>query len=237
MILLPQKVAYRGSVSDLRISSVDGTAFIDNLPSSVTDLVAADPGNHLIEIYSATGMLRGYLSAVGDGEDLGEELLVWTNGSAGYAYETFIKSDPNITQATNSAVAGVASVALGNVEGKLFKLSADLTISGTITNIVSVASAIGAPPSIILYQNLNSSQSISKYWTEIAGATRFLYAGGSGDFEWSTANATLKQATGPSTSGAVIVSTKGGATENFSYKSATFSYNQASYQVIVRKAR
>jgi hypothetical protein len=56
----------------IRISSVDGKAFIDNLPSAITDSVAENIYYHLIEIYDASGrMLRGYLSAAGTWEDLG----------------------------------------------------------------------------------------------------------------------------------------------------------------------
>ncbi|MGB3988660.1 MAG: hypothetical protein WBK67_03165, partial [Minisyncoccales bacterium] len=77
-------VVYSGTISGLRISSVDGTAMLD----ACAALVPYADGSHLVEIYDASGrMLRGYLSAAGDGEDLGAETLVWTNGSAGYAYE------------------------------------------------------------------------------------------------------------------------------------------------------
>ena len=43
MILTGKQVKYRGTVTGLRISAVDGTAFIDAANSSITDL--AD-GNH-----------------------------------------------------------------------------------------------------------------------------------------------------------------------------------------------
>lgn len=51
------------------------------------------------------------------------------------------------------------------------------------------------------------------------------------------ANNKVKQVLTPSSSGATIVSTKGGATYNFGYKNASFAYNAASYYVIVRKLR
>ena len=72
MILTGKQVKYRGTVTGLRISAVDGTAFIDAANSSITDL--AD-GNHQIEIYDASNrMLRGVLKAAGTGETLSDEL-------------------------------------------------------------------------------------------------------------------------------------------------------------------
>ena len=67
------QVVYSGTISGLRISSVDGTAFID----ACAALVPYADGNHLVEIYDASGrLLRGYLAAAGDGEDLGAALNV-----------------------------------------------------------------------------------------------------------------------------------------------------------------
>ena len=72
MILTGKQVKYRGTVTGLRISAVDGTAFIDAANSSITDL--AD-GNHQIEIFDSVGrFLKGFLKLVGAGETLSDEL-------------------------------------------------------------------------------------------------------------------------------------------------------------------
>jgi hypothetical protein len=72
MILTGKQVKYRGTVTGLRISAVDGTAFIDNAGATIPTY--AD-GNHQIEIYDASNrMLRGVLKAAGTGETLSDEL-------------------------------------------------------------------------------------------------------------------------------------------------------------------
>ncbi|MFH1147215.1 MAG: hypothetical protein V1736_05855, partial [Pseudomonadota bacterium] len=70
--LAPQPVKYRGTVTGLRISAVDGGAtesggaFIDGANADITAL--AD-GNHQIEIYDASGrMIKGVLKEAGIGE-------------------------------------------------------------------------------------------------------------------------------------------------------------------------
>ncbi|MCK9517428.1 MAG: hypothetical protein M0R74_00155 [Dehalococcoidia bacterium] len=162
MILLPQKVAYRGTISALRISSVDGTAFID----ACAALVPYADGSHLVEIYDASGrMLRGYLAGAGDGEDLGAE----------------------INSGTLTALT-------------LYKITA--------TEL----------------DHFGSGLEVGEYFTS-AGT------------ETCDANNKVQAVTWGSTDGVLIVSAKGGATENFAYKDASFTYNEASYQVIVRAAR
>jgi len=47
----------------------------------------------------------------------------------------------------------------------------------------------------------------------------------------------LKPVTAPSSSGATIVSAKAGETYNFNHKNASFTYNAASYYVIIRAIR
>ena len=56
-------------------------------------------------------------------------------------------------------------------------------------------------------------------------------------FRGSVDNISLKQVLTPSTTGATIVSAKGGTTYNFNHKNASFTYNAASYYVIIKKIR
>jgi hypothetical protein len=228
MILLSQKVAYRGTISGLRISSVDGAAFID----ACADLVPYADGNHLVEIYDASGrMLRGYLGAAGDGEDLGPEIVdAWANGAT-IPYETWTVGAGNlITQAVNSSGSGVANKTVSPTLYALYKCVNAITLtSETMPTIrwrtVSLTEGNTFTSNATSYQTINvaSEGNVSIIST---AATDFALTSFS-----------LKKVTGPSTSGAVIVSAKGGATENFAYKSASFTFNQASYQVIVRAAR
>jgi hypothetical protein len=55
--------------------------------------------------------------------------------------------------------------------------------------------------------------------------------------EFTIADLAVKQVLTPSADGATIVSAKGGATANFQYKNASFTYNAASYYCLIRKAR
>ncbi|MFH1883442.1 MAG: hypothetical protein ABIL62_12110, partial [Planctomycetota bacterium] len=79
-------IMYRGTVTGLRISAVDGGAtesggaFVDALPSAVTDLIAAYPGDLSFEAFDPAGrFIRGVLKAVGSGETLGSELITNPN--------------------------------------------------------------------------------------------------------------------------------------------------------------
>jgi hypothetical protein len=47
----------------------------------------------------------------------------------------------------------------------------------------------------------------------------------------------LVPVTAASASGANIMSTKGGAVQNFSYKQASFALNEASYYVVIKRVR
>lgn len=251
MILLPPKVAYRGTVTGLRISSVDGTAFLDALPSAVTDLVAADPGNYLLEIYDATGkVLKGYLGAAGTGETLGEELV--TNG-------TFSSNTTGWDPVNGALLSSEADGESGNclrvkhngtnypIAKQSFAVSVSklYLLSGYERNGTSMNGSIyvGKTTSGFEYANLSST---SATWEN--KAARFTATGTAlqitcivntttlGQYaEYDTISA--KQILTPSTSGCLIVSTKGGATQSFATTQAGFAYNQVSYNVVVRKAR
>jgi len=230
-------VVYSGTIS-LRISSVDGTAFLD----ACAALVPYADGNHLVEIYDASGrMLRGYLGAAGDGEGLGSELLgTWVNSGAN-PFETFDGSaPPNIASAINTTGYAVADSTLSSALtlGMLLKSANNITLNSGAAPKLNIHSGSGS------IWNVNELQLVSgpneTYCTQratIAGGTALLRlyhdSGVVGD--WSSANS-YKQVTGPSADGCTIVSAKGGAVQSFSYK-GTFTYNEASYQVIVRVAR
>ena len=259
MLILPSSnVKYRGTITGLRISSVNGTAFIDGANSSVTDL--AD-GNHLIEIYDASGrMLKGVLKAQGAGETLGATELV-TNGG----FET---GDPPTSwnvyhSATLSSVADPR-------DGSAGSKSINIAYNGVAVPGCSGYSAF-SQPQLGLYK-------FDLWQKYIAGdGCRVLVADYLGNIIYTTNNTTLtwnqvtqyatlnttagnyfnyyltgmggagsnvrfddfsnKQVTAPSTSGATIVSAKAGTTYNFLYKNASFTYNAASYKVIVKKIR
>lgn len=159
-----QQVVYRGTATGLRISAVDGTAFVDNLPSAVTDSYVN--GNYLLEVYDASGrMLKGVLKAVGTGETLDTEVAT-----------------------------GTLTI------NKMYKITAT---------------------------------EINHFGTGLEVNGYFRSAGS----ETCDANNKVKQVLTPSTAGSTIVSTKGGTTYNWAHKNASFTYNAASYTIVVKKIK
>jgi hypothetical protein len=236
LLLPPAPVVYKGTITGLRISAVDGTAFIDNLPSAVTDLVNASPGSLEIQIYdSSNRMLKGVLKAAGTSEGLGDETITgWTNRTENLAYETLTvnANGHDIDALVNSSVSGVAYT---NAAAVLYGLS-KIVITPTITTgespILSEANSgngtigtqIASVPNGTYYYTfgqLSSVRSLGLYNnnTNVNGSFAI----------------SLKPVTTPSSSGATIVSAKAGETYNFSYKNPSFTYNAASYYVVIKK--
>lgn len=225
MILLPQKVAYRGTLTGLRISAVDGTAFID----ACAALVPYADGNHLVEIYDASGrMLRGYLAAVGDGEDLGADIFTGWDFTSGWVSSSGAGA---IVDANTVKVIGTVSV-------DIYKLGILPALGLCKMSVVAVPEqgtyAITDSGALYLY---NTGNCTDKYFTPRATSWRLANTGSATDKVFDVTSQVVQQVLSPSATGATIVSAKGGATANFAYKNASFTFNQASYQVIVRAAR
>ena len=222
-------VARNAAVSGLRISAVDGAAFIDACPSWITDL--ADNG-HLIEIYDASNrMLAGVLAAVGTGETLGGELVV--NGT--------FDADTDWTKGTGWSIAGGVAAHTGANGTNIYQ-----TPSKTVGGLYFLSLAVNATSAIVgMYVATNAFYPIALetttgartgYGTWPSAAARAgMYAGANA--ECNVDNASMKQVLTPSATGAVIVSAKGGAVENFKARNANFIYNAASYGVIIKKMR
>jgi len=240
MIIIPsQPVVYRGTISSLRISSVDGTAFLDNCAA----LVPYADGNHLVEIYDASGrMLRGYLSSVGSAEGLSETEKIANSdfqlGDTGFTKEgawaiSDIGAGDYQAVATNNAVnTHLYSIMSGLTVGQLFKATA------VCSNFTDGSVAVFLPDGSLTGNTLTGTGTSTRYHTLMStgnqlGGVKILTAGS----DLRISSISVKQVLTPSTSGATIVSAKGGATQNFTYKNSSFTYNAASYQVIVRAAR
>jgi hypothetical protein len=225
------QVVYRGTLTGLRISSVDGTAFIDNAGTTVTTY--AD-GNHQISIFDSSGMeLRGVLKAAGTSEELGSELLTgWTNHPT-QGFDTFTTSGREISSAIELTSGGRAYSEITFDIGKLYKV--DLTgytlNSGTAPRIAASDVNSTDSPGI---RDLISESPIDFYFTK-RFATHIGVRAVWEATNFAITDTSVKQVTAPSSSGATIVSTKGGTTRNFSQKNSSFTYNAASYYVIVRK--
>lgn len=254
MILIGSNVVYKATLTGLRISAVNGAALIDNAGATVPTL--AD-GNHLIEIYDASGrMLKGFLKAAGGGETLGDGIL----SNPSFDVDT---TGWNAYQSTPTSVAGgetnncvqinretggpnysAYTSALSGHLGKIVKYSAYVK-SGTAGN-KSYRIAIYNDGTVTKSKTGTSSESWVQadcgYSTVTSDTnlvvdlaiSQLINVGETMLFD----TASLKQVTGPSTSGCTISSTKGGtAMDNWSYKNAAFSYNSSSYYCVVKRVR
>lgn len=231
MILLPQKVAYRGSVSGLRISSVDGTAFLDNCAA----LVPYADGLHRVEIYDSAGrQLVGYLSAQGSGETLGEDLLGGTgdfSSNVGWTTEENWAIGGGVLTGTATG-SSTYRVTAGLSAGSLYKIF--FTLGGGSSG--DIHCWLGGDGATFAGQSGDGAK--TDYSTRIANSDRKFYiARQTTNFTGTFDDASVKQVLTPSTDGCTIVSTKSGAVPNFAYKNTSFTYNAATHYVVVRKAR
>ena len=127
-----------GTITGLRISSVDGTAFLDNCAA----LIPYADGNRRIEIYDASGrILQGYLKAQGEGEGLGGEFITSVANGAGSPYETLTinANGRDIDQAVNSSGNGVAITNGTFVLNALYHIDTTITLnSGTAPRLMTI---------------------------------------------------------------------------------------------------
>jgi hypothetical protein len=232
-----------GTITDLRISAVDGTAFLDNCAA----LIPYADGNHRIEIYdSSNRMLKGVLKAVGSGVTTSTVYTAnfsagvdgWSVGWAADVVGSFVwdtdhavltvagnsgyDSRPSLSKKLSMAVGALQflemdySVVSGSpiITGELIggnNTSSTITLSGTDTYISSKQTCYGT-----FYNKL------------------YLYFNGRDyDFVLNINAVRVKAVTAPSSSGATIVSAKGGATQSFASKDASFTYNAASYRYAI----
>ena len=239
MFLLPSpKVVHRGTATGLRISAVDGTAFVDNAGATIPTY--AD-GNHQIEIYNASNrMLRGVLKAAGTSEGLGDALNV-SNCVNIVGFTTF-----DGASATGfHAVKGVDSIGRCGVPDEinltgnaLYKVAFTGALSSGTVPYSSLRTEFTATP---MGETTNLVVGDNTYYRTWASATTVgvlefsILQGSATDF--TVSSLAVKQVTAPSSSGATIVSAKGGETYNFGYKNASFVYNAASYYVIIKRLR
>lgn len=204
-----------GTITGLRISAVDGTAFIDNAGATIPTY--AD-GNHSIEIYdSSNRMLKGVLKAAGAGETLGSDLLSGWDLTSGWSVTNATIIDSNSFSTTESG--GVSKVIFG--AQKLYYCTYIRT--GTSGTLLSTGAGLSQT---IIPVGSNSGYLMI---TNVASIMLRNNAAGTTDVTSMSAQQVLT----PSSSGATIVSAKGGAIYNFASKDASFTYNAASYRYAI----
>jgi hypothetical protein len=233
----PPIIQYRGTVSGLRISAVDGGAtasggaFVDGLPADVIALITANPDALMLEAYDSAGaMYRGVLKEAGTGETYSEKLTDPTFDNAG-AWQL----------GTGFSVSGGKGHCAGsNPYGNIFQASVNIPV-GTLamssyeltttsgSGIVNYIANLGLSP--LGYVSNGGYITVPSY-----DALRWVLSQW-GDFVGDIDNAHFQQVLTPSVTGAPIVNAKGGDVYNWGHKASGFILNEASYYVIVKKLR
>jgi hypothetical protein len=219
---------------------------------TISEITPYADGNHQIEIYDASNrMLRGVLKAAGSGvttntvytADFSAGLDEWSvSWATGYEVGSFLWDTDHtvLTVAGNSYLVSRPLLAktLSMTVGALQFMEMDYSVvSGTA---VITGETVGG-----VYQSLiNTLSGTDTYITSqqtCAGTfynKLYLYFNGKDyDFVLNINAMRVKAITAPSSSGATIVSAKGGTTYNFGYKNPTFTYNAASYYVVIKALR
>jgi hypothetical protein len=235
LFALPCHAAVTGSVSlaNIRLSLVDGTAFVDFSAAGTLNYL----NGKLTLTDSAGKKAVGYLKAAGTGETLDSELVGWTN-NAGSPYETITVNANSIDldSVINTTGYGIAYNTVATASGRCFKVTYNLTLnSGTAPKYVT-GSTINFVNEIIIVPNSAGAKTAyytGRYDTEYSG-----FATGNGiATDFSTTSTSLKQLLTPSATGATITSTPGGTTYNWAYIESGFNYNDASgysYTIVPR---
>jgi hypothetical protein len=192
-------------------------------------------------------MLRGVLKAAGSAETVDVELIEngdfsgtwtgeipeqWTVTGTVDGNNYIVKDDANNRVQVVSVYGYIGIKQASTVPtqtGKLYKRIADvfavtsggarIELGGTsttdiTTSGVNTAYSIGVPDNNTMYVQRAVSNS-----------------------NFVVSSVSLKQVLTPSALGATIVSAKGGTTYNFGYKNPTFTYNAASYYVVIKALR
>lgn len=230
-------IVYQGVVTGLRISSVATGAFLDNLPSAVTDLVTAAASSYSIQVCHGGLILSGVLASVGDGEDLGDELIAaWTNAG----YETFTVDGTDITNANETSGAGTCQHGgTAFTLGELYKYAIGdfTTISGGLPTLRFCDNA-NLALSAVKELNITAADTAGAYVTAIVTSTRYIGYRLAEVGRFSATGNSVKKVTGPSTAGCVIESAASAADGTFTvdqWGTTTGQYNKAGYMVVVRK--
>ena len=216
------------TATGLRISAVNGTAFLDNCPA---DVLAAVGLGKQIKIYDASSRyLQGVIDVAGSSETTVDYITgddstfasdtgFWTKTVASVSITGDVCRCVNTPDVNGIKKTGVAEVYI--TTGKLYYYSFDLTVS-----LRSCSLWIGGGSGAIATYNTNGTK--IGYLTGKSGSSSsgiFLYA--TGTSTWDADNLIVREITAPSANGVIIKDLSGN--QNFISKNASFTYNAASY--------
>lgn len=203
-----------GSVaqSSMRLSAVDGAAFIDfGQPRVLTHY--SGYFNKIIVIDSAGKKLTGYIKDAGTGETYGTNVLASLDFTSGWYHHLTTAVDAN-TFATTSVGNYTSHNAHLSLLG-LYRFSMDSTQTGGTTFMWDNAAKIYA-----------LDGTVNQYKTVWAGG-HILFANSLGGQTIDIVSATAEQVLTPSATGVTITSTSNGSTYNWTSQEAGFNYNDA----------
>ena len=262
-----QPVIYRGTVSDLRVSAVDDTAFVDNLDITLGDHISSSweslasgsvtRANSRISAVDGTAFYD-FGSGTNLTDNLGKYLIV--KDSTGKAIKGWIKAAGSgetlgselvdawvnqtdyayetFTASGNLITAAINTTGYGSAYKDLSALGGKLFKN---TNTITLNSGI-MPSFRMAASNLSVGFTFTvngtSYTTGNNSYPRIaIFTDGNVAANFSLDALEFKQVLTPSTSGCTIVSAKGGATERFKRIDTGFLFNSSSYTVIIKKLR
>jgi hypothetical protein len=206
-----------GTLTGVRISAVDGTAFLDNCAA----LVPYMDGRSRIQLLDASGsILEGVLGLRGTGETIGGELLdSWTNYLS--SFETLTVSGSDIIQAVNNSSYGLAFKQYSGIYiGRLMKcVQTTYTLNSGTEPGFGLQSGLG----INIPMTKNGTSYVT-HWS-YGNCNISLYVNANSDFSFT--GTSVKQVLTPSNQGCLIKNDSG--VQNFISKNVSFTYNAASY--------
>lgn len=222
------------SASDIKISAIDGSAFIDF--GSGVDLTENND-KYIIIKDSSGNYISGWIKTDGSGETLsGSELLSnpsfdtdvsgWAGSICTLASVAGGQSNNSLRVTRSSGTPpNTATSSVSLTAGKLYKLS--IYVKGGTA--ISSAQSFSVPTKSISVTPTASWVQHSGYAVATTtGSQNFVISMFSssplgGTMYWDTAS--VQEVTAPSATGVTIVSSKGGTTYNWSNKHGSFNYN------------
>ena len=244
-LLLPTpKVVYRGTVTGLRISAVDGTAFIDNAlitpelqnakllsSGSVTAAnlkLSAVDGTAFVDFSAADVLTNNIGKYIVIKDSTGKEIKGWIKAAGTGETLTDLIAEWDLTSgwatfastindADTFTTAGAGGVRkdISGAAGALVKLTASYTTTASIVSL------------------MNYGNSASYLFSFVTGGYRTLvdatgiYIRNAAAGQTDITSMSIEQVLTPSATGVTIVSSKGGTTYNWESKDASFAYNSA----------
>ena len=245
MMIPPKITAKSTAASDVRISAIDGTAFIDNIPGGFMSAVSV---GDVIEVYDSAGkFIRGYVGSVGSGETLGAAVFeddCADDGTADWvATDSLAFDTDHYVLARNGTLMRARNTVVFTrpTAGRLMVLKMSVK-DGTLTDqSLYIKTCQYSTAATLLSKTITTTSGFveNSFYSTSSNLEGFV---GIQKDESVNGNIQLKlvsyaQVTAPSASGLVIVSTPGGATENWQRKDSGFAYNEASYGVVAKKYR